>query len=184
MESWREELYHTGTPGMKWGVRRYQNKDGTLTPAGRLHYGRKLGKAMNWQLDVAEGKTKTKIHSSILEKSKTLDDNLVKLSKNAGNLTGLSNNAGNLARFGKSINEQHARSKTKAIDLSKMSDSDLQRAINRFNLERNYKEILASQDASTRASATDFINTAATVTGIAASIAGIAASVHALRSKG
>lgn len=32
------ELYHHGTKGMRWGIRRYQNKDGSLTPAGKKHY--------------------------------------------------------------------------------------------------------------------------------------------------
>jgi hypothetical protein len=32
------ELYHWGIKGMKWGVRRYRNEDGTLTDAGRKRY--------------------------------------------------------------------------------------------------------------------------------------------------
>ena len=32
------ELYHHGVKGMKWGRRRWQNKDGSLTPAGEKRY--------------------------------------------------------------------------------------------------------------------------------------------------
>lgn len=29
------EIYHHGIKGMRWGIRRYQNKDGSLTPSGK-----------------------------------------------------------------------------------------------------------------------------------------------------
>ena len=35
-------LAHEGILGMKWGVRRYQNSDGTLTEAGKLRYSRQM----------------------------------------------------------------------------------------------------------------------------------------------
>lgn len=34
-----DELYHHGIKGQKWGIRRYQNPDGSLTPAGIARYG-------------------------------------------------------------------------------------------------------------------------------------------------
>lgn len=38
------EIYHSGVKGMKWGVRRYQNADGSLTAAGKKR--RSLGEVI------------------------------------------------------------------------------------------------------------------------------------------
>lgn len=43
MEAWRKELYeneliHAGIKGQKWGVRRFQYEDGSLTPEGKRRY--------------------------------------------------------------------------------------------------------------------------------------------------
>ena len=37
------ELYHHGIKGQKWGIRRFQNEDGSLTDAGKRRYGYKIG---------------------------------------------------------------------------------------------------------------------------------------------
>lgn len=43
------ELYHSGVKGMKWGIRRYQNQDGTLTAEGKRKYGKSTGKSSNYR---------------------------------------------------------------------------------------------------------------------------------------
>ncbi len=44
---WDDELYHHGTKGMQWGRRLYQNPDGSLTPLGRIRYGKQKAQQLN-----------------------------------------------------------------------------------------------------------------------------------------
>lgn len=43
------ELRHHGVKGQRWGIRRYQNKDGSLTPAGRKRADKDLKKKKGYR---------------------------------------------------------------------------------------------------------------------------------------
>jgi len=49
--NYTNELAHHGILGMKWGVRRFQNKDGTLTAAGKVRYAKESNKAIKTNRD-------------------------------------------------------------------------------------------------------------------------------------
>ena len=50
------ELYHHGIRGQKWGVRRFQNEDGSLTPRGEKRYGPEGTSSSKYKADAARQK--------------------------------------------------------------------------------------------------------------------------------
>jgi len=52
------ELYHSGIKGMKWGIRRYQNEDGSLTEEGKKRYAKLTGKIEKQQKKIEKWQAK------------------------------------------------------------------------------------------------------------------------------
>ena len=63
------ELMHWGIKGMKWGVRRYQNKDGSLTPAGKKRYDKEMAK-LKEEEKIAKNKLRTQAKLNKLDEKR------------------------------------------------------------------------------------------------------------------
>ena len=123
-----KELYHHGIKGMKWGVRRYQNKDGSLTPAGKRRYDddttKKKINSINSKTAAkikkirAEAKAKAKI-------AKAEEKAAAKLAKEE-------------AKY-KAKNEKPSESKSKSI--KDMTDDEIRQKINRIRLEKELSSL-------------------------------------------
>ena len=75
MSTWictrQNELTHHGIKGMKWGIRRFQNKDGSLTPAGRRRYDDGINDKQYGKADVKK-QTKSNEKTYKIPKNKSL----------------------------------------------------------------------------------------------------------------
>lgn len=154
-------LVHHGIKGMRWGVRRYQNKDGTLTDVGR----RRL-----------RGETDPdKVYSRIRGE----------VSKDYRNVSKIQNEGSNIARNAKNLSsdkQRRDREKIKrGIDVSKMSNKQLQDAITRMNLERSYKSLTAENIESGKRHLSDYLDSVGSLLALGASAASIAATIYELK---
>jgi hypothetical protein len=128
---------------MKWGVRRFQNKDGTLTTAGKRRTESKPKVSSMSDADLTAN-----------VKRMTLEKQYNKLSKEGAKASKLEtakkvvDNASNLANQAKNLNRESLKAAPKAtLDLSSMTDQQLRDRINRTNLERQYNDMFAEKQA-------------------------------------
>lgn len=127
-------LIHHGTKGMKWGVRRYQNKDGSLTAAGKKRYDR----------DVKENNAKKKDNRIVIDGPDA--DRWVK--EDLRRAKELTDSSKNMVRDLDNVSTGRSKSKQKRMDLSKMSDQEMRNKINRELLERQYNDMFAPKKVS------------------------------------
>lgn len=164
------KIYHSGVKGMKWGVRRYQNKDGSLTPAGKKRYDR----------DIAENNAKKKDNRIVIDGP----DAKRWVKEDVGRAKKVVDASSDMVKEIKNI-ESKTRPAKKKLDLTKMSDQQLREKINRANLERQYNDLFSEPDKSRRARgreyAMKFLETGGTVLAVTSSALGIALAVKELR---
>lgn len=159
-----KSLYHWGVKGMKWGVRRYQNKDGTLTPAGKKRYDRdvqdNLSKKKDNRIDTSKPNPDRWVKEDLERSKKTLDA------------------TSNLVKEVKSI-ERETRPKPtkKRMDLSNMTDQELRQQINRELTERQYNDLFGKTDTPEVSKGREYVSTILNATTSALAVTGSALSI-------
>lgn len=132
-----DELYHWGIKGMKWGVRRYQNADGSLTAAGRKRYSNPDGTLNEkGKKYYAEQVTRLKKERQAIMAQKRLDTKLGKLDAQRKANEELRN--GVKKTDGKST--ETTQNKFEGERIADISTEELIKRNNRMIQEANYKQ--------------------------------------------
>lgn len=162
------ELYHHGVKGMRWGVRRYQNKDGTLTKAGQKRYDR----------DVRENNAKKKDNRIVIDgpdPDRWVKEDLRRAKDVTDTTKGMTKELDN-------INNSLPKAKKQRMDLSKMTDQEMRNKINRELLERQYNDMFAPQKVSRgRQAVTTTLAAAGTALALTSSALSIALAIKELK---
>ena len=161
-------IKHHGIKGQKWGVRRFQNKDGTLTPAGKQKYGSKE----NFEKQYPEER-KARTASAKKVSDKGVD--AVKAAREAE----AERTKKRQAKADKSL-EKAARERAR-----KMSDQELREAVNRLNLEENYTRMVQNRERISvgESAVAKVLNVTLTAMTITSTALGIATAIQELKRK-
>lgn len=165
------ELYHWGIKGMKWGVRRYQNEDGTLTAAGKR-------RMYAEQFDLEASKTEVK-NRYVADANRWVDEDLTRSKGLADSSKQLSGDVKKL------VDKSMKKAPREQLDLSEMTDQDLRNQINRAMLERQYNDMFNPPQVSKgKEFAAELLETAGDVLAVTGSALAVALSIRALRGGG
>lgn len=129
------ELYHHGVKGQKWGVRRFQNKDGSLTLAGK----KRALKMQNKYTELSNDKRYRDKHGNLTYAGRKKE---LKMKEKYSELTGK-----DLRKFTPRTNKSTADKSTadKSQRISEMTNAEIQAKIDRIRLENTLKSLTPAQ---------------------------------------